>query len=823
MNFILKLIGRSGLSAHTPDVAEFLSLLLLARRLSDLPADKTLGTRKTKRKSPIERFASDYRFKSAVLWPAMSNKPTHHSFLADGDIAELSQLASRLLGLKGLSATRTGLAQDLAMMLAHEALEAGISAAVGSVQYQAMITGLGASQQQPRSPIIGYLDGTSGMLLRGWAVNTATPDIRPRLNIFVNGTFAGQLTTNLMRPELAARHGGDGFFGFEFRLRPAPDQTQYQYVPVRLEDADNGSAVLEAQVLLGHDSGMLLRLETIGQRLDDLARRGVSAESKGVQNQISQLSSLLPRINKYQFTPFEHYRAHYDLASQSVQSAAVDQPLAPLHRLIIGTDLGNNWQLADLVAACDTLPNDGLIMISAPEDHPIEQALLSLRRYAASAAAADIKLFMGNYVAADLPVLQNRFDPFACAASNPLGRAGVMRKGAIRQMIRCFPALADHMFTGGQMAAIYLAIYLEFGTAQIANHHEPLFATPHHINGLDDISAHMDAVNAVLTSADADWRVDILEDQFAKAPASICRVSAARQSTEMLSVIIPTRNAIDLTRDCINSLFATMAEPEQVEIILVDNQSDDADTLAWMEALDKRPNCRVLRHDAPFNWSEINNVAAAKARGNMLLFLNNDTLALHKGWDVITRNLLTISSVGALGARLLYEDASIQHAGVVLYDVGVAKHEGIGESCNDGGYLLRTRQDHLCAAVTGAYLACRRADFDALGGFNADDLSVTFNDIDFCLRIRERGLGVLYSPQITFNHLESKSRGYDYMDPKKRIRAEAERDWMEARWAHELGADPYYPPEMARQGAAFALLKGLDMFSGKTATSGLKG
>ncbi len=277
-----------------------------------------------------------------------------------------------------------------------------------------------------------------------------------------------------------------------------------------------------------------------------------------------------------------------------------------------------------------------------------------------------------------------------------------------------------------------------------------------------------------------------------------------------ITVIIPTRNGGALLADALGALCAKAAEPSRLDPLVVDNGSDEAATLAWLAAGQAAGRFRLLRVDEPFNWSRLNNLAVAATPaepGGLVLFLNDDTRMLSQGWDRTLRALLADGEAGAVGARLVYEDLTIQHAGVVIGQERLAAHEGVGEAMDAPGPEGRWQRLRQAGAVTGAFLACRREVFDRLGPFDEQGLGVTFNDVDFCLRVRAAGLGVLYAPDISLVHFESKSRGIDTFDARKRERAEFERRKLEDAWGEGLWLDPGVNPHWARWTAAFAAIR----------------
>lgn len=269
-----------------------------------------------------------------------------------------------------------------------------------------------------------------------------------------------------------------------------------------------------------------------------------------------------------------------------------------------------------------------------------------------------------------------------------------------------------------------------------------------------------------------------------------------------VSIIIPTRNGLDVLKPCIDSVLA--AAPENVEILVVDNGTDDPATSSYLASLETSGVARVLPYDAPFNFSRINNLAAEHATGDILCFLNNDTELLARDWLARARALLAIDEVGIVGARLLYPDRTLQHFGIALgmgkHGIAGTPHGGFGET--DPGYFGKARLMQEFSAVTAACMFVRRSVFEDVGGFEPE-LSVAYNDIDLCLKVRARGLKVVGDPDILLIHKESKTRGSDKTGERaERLQKEAE--WMRARWSDVLADDPYYSSNLSLERLDFA-------------------
>jgi GT2 family glycosyltransferase len=274
------------------------------------------------------------------------------------------------------------------------------------------------------------------------------------------------------------------------------------------------------------------------------------------------------------------------------------------------------------------------------------------------------------------------------------------------------------------------------------------------------------------------------------------RVRYALRSTDKVSIVIPTRDhAADLDR-CLRSIFEKSTYAN-FEIVLLDNGTSEPEALAALRlwALRAPDRITVVRYDVPFNFSALNNHAVRHTDGRYLLFLNNDTEVITADWIEALLEQAQRPAVGAVGALLLYEDRTIQHAGVVLRIGGVAGHGHRHFDADAPGYHDTLRTTTNFSAVTGACMMMRRAVFDEVGGFD-EAFAVAYNDVDICLRIRERGYRVVYVPHAVLYHFESKTRG-TIDTPEKKARDDRERAIMQARWNSAEREDPYYNPNLS--------------------------
>jgi GT2 family glycosyltransferase len=276
---------------------------------------------------------------------------------------------------------------------------------------------------------------------------------------------------------------------------------------------------------------------------------------------------------------------------------------------------------------------------------------------------------------------------------------------------------------------------------------------------------------------------------------------AATQDARV-SLIIPTRDNAKVLETCIRSI-RERTRYRNYDIIIIDNGSVEDETSRLFAELDSDPAIRVLSRPEPFNFSRLNNSAAREATGDILGFINNDIEVTHGDWLDEMVALALRPDAGCVGAKLLYPDGRIQHAGIVIGLGGVAGHGHRFARADDPGYLHRLRCVQNVSAVTAACVLVRREVFEQVGGFD-ESLTVAFNDVDFCLKVRAAGYLNLWTPFAELIHHESVSRGRD-LTPTKARRFGDEYATMQRRWGADLLNDPYYSPHLTYDREDFSL------------------
>ncbi len=273
----------------------------------------------------------------------------------------------------------------------------------------------------------------------------------------------------------------------------------------------------------------------------------------------------------------------------------------------------------------------------------------------------------------------------------------------------------------------------------------------------------------------------------------------------LVSIVIPTRDG-KLLQGCIKSIVQKTSY-KSLEIVIVDNGSVQPDTLSYLSSLERREeHIQVLHLDIPFNYSTLNNAGVSHANGELICLLNDDIEITDPEWlTEMMRHAMRLE-VGAVGAKLLYPNGNIQHGGVILglSGGGAADHASRHTPSYSPGYFGRAALTQSFSAVTGACLLTRRETYEEIGGLDEEHLPVSFNDVDFCLRLKAKGYMIVWEPAAVLTHHESTSRGRDD-DFKKTARVRKEVAWIQQQWGALIRNDPAYNPNLSLETADFSL------------------
>ena len=283
------------------------------------------------------------------------------------------------------------------------------------------------------------------------------------------------------------------------------------------------------------------------------------------------------------------------------------------------------------------------------------------------------------------------------------------------------------------------------------------------------------------------------------------RVKYKVQGEPLVSILIPNKDERDTLKQCLDSI-KEKSTYHNYEIIIIENNSTKQETFDYYKEIDGKDNIRVVYWKSGFNYSALNNFGYTFAKGEYILCLNNDVSVITPDWLERMIGQCQRRQVGITGVKLYYPDDTIQHAGVIVGIGGVAGAMFVGMKRERSGYLRKAILQQDLSAVTAACMMVDRGAWEAAGGFN-EDLAVAFNDIDFCLKVREAGYLVVYEPNVELYHYESKSRGYEDT-PEKQKRFQGEVNYMKEHWSHILEeGDPYYNKNFSLNTCNYTLRK----------------
>ncbi len=278
------------------------------------------------------------------------------------------------------------------------------------------------------------------------------------------------------------------------------------------------------------------------------------------------------------------------------------------------------------------------------------------------------------------------------------------------------------------------------------------------------------------------------------------RIDYKVKGNPKVNIIIPNKDGIKYLKRCVDSILEKSTY-DNYEIDIIENNSEKDETFEYYKEIEKNPKINVIEYkEKGFNYSKIINYGVKNTKGDFVLQLNNDTQVITPNWLELFIGYAQRPEIGAVGARLLYPDKSIQHAGIVLGICGLAANALVGHPWGEHAYFGKEGQLQNVSAVTGACLFARRELYEEVGYMDEEKFAVAFNDVDFCLKIREKGYLNIYNPYIMLTHYESKTRGYDDLSNDKRARFDEEADNFKEKWKDVLSKpDPYYNRNFSRQ------------------------
>jgi GT2 family glycosyltransferase len=714
--------------------------------------------------------------------------------------------------------------------------------------------------------VVGVIDAASAFEIRGWAVDLCDKSIPVVLEFHADGMFIGSVSCHEPRADVQDAVGGGGMFGFTFKIS-GPQRARFGRGRTLTVIDSVSREPIGASVAVASDAAQ--NWDAISQTRNEIAQlREVLDRIEARLPEINRLTSIpLEAFDEYWerfYRPSPEVLSAQRIASEQLSYRPLVSVILPTWNSntrflekAIASMRAQTYERWELVITDDASDSDEIKNLQ--RRHASELRIRWLEASSRGGIAVNsnrgIAAANGDYVAFldhddelapealycivrclqerrygllysdedrieedelgrclhHTPFFKPGFDPDLLRALNYICHLAVLRADVIAAVggLRAgFEGAQDHdlllravaLLSGSDVRHVPRILY-HWRVTPGSVSRTPAVVSDIQKNIVAAVNDHLRQLNLPATA-------ETHSDPVGSTRQFATRVRWGLPAVApQISIIVPTRDRLNLLRACLNSVSESLTSyPGDCEILVVDNESTEPATLQYFADLSNIPRMRLVRFRGPFNWSAINNCAAREARGEVLIFLNNDTIVLTKDWCVELAANAMREDVGVVGARLLYPDGTIQHAGVLLGVEGAAGHESVGEAPEAGGYFGRSHLLRSAAAVTGACLATRRTLFEELGGFDELDFKVAFNDIDYCMKIRKAGYRVVYNPFAVLYHLESKSRGREVsVDQQARHRREAL--LLRTRWGATEIIDPYYNVHFERFARPFERLR----------------
>lgn len=688
----------------------------------------------------------------------------------------------------------------------------------------------------------GLLEEASAWSVAGWAILPDAPDVSASIEVWINGSFCCVGETRLFRRDVQDRFGGAGLAGFEIGI-PETVRNRFDQLDIQLRAAANGFVLGRASV-----ASQPAQSDAISEIRQEIAKSRLLLE---------HLESRLPWLESTLSTPLADYTAYSRAWLDAGPPPTPSNVIIDVVLDITGAAIRDISEAADAIAR-QSHEYFNLVIIASPAQANVAAGLRQRLEWSGAATPSILILDIEDAVLR----MKHALDNAVGEINLQLTAAVILHHHALARIASRFAAtpeldavyvdedvlLADDAddkvqnrrrtsprlkpdFDADYLLQIpYVGELVAFRTDALQKLQLRPEAAPHAIcDALMRMSpAAVGHIGRVLASRVAPeiidqsvWRdcvshhlaqigIDAVGEPRNDILGAQTQALRVRRATAGASacLIIPTRDGLDLLKPCIDSLLDRRADnATPFEILVIDHESREPATQTYLTALVAQSAAKVLPYSGEFNWALMNNLAVGETTADVLVFLNNDTVALSRDWlDELTGQVMR-PEIGVAGCRLIYADGTIQHAGFVNREETYAflTHEGVGAAGFDPGYLDRHVVAHATAAVTGACMAIRRDLFCDLGGFDPA-FPVEGNDVDLCLRARSRGLTVLYTPDATLYHLESKTRGFNH-DRARQSVAEAASRIIWRRWGERFSRDPGFNPHFDRTGRPFARLR----------------
>jgi GT2 family glycosyltransferase len=630
------------------------------------------------------------------------------------------------------------------------------------------------------SPLYGQVNAVVHGALHGWALDEHALHRPPVIAVEVDGKRITSLTGDLPRPDLAAVIGGDGRHGFCFPL------------PETMFDGRPHSVTVCFANTAQHLDGSPLDV-TLPTALATTRRRRLElkAEEQRAALEDTRLALAREPLNRLADPAvYRHWLQHHEAAIAA--QAGSDTTAGRI--AVLSVPDGPAAGFAAAVAASDA---DAVVFREpGARLHP---ALLPLAE-AALAEGADIVYCDEDDIHPDgergRPRFKPDWDPDRHLAFPYPGLACVLARRCLDEAAALVARTERPADALSWAAAVVDTALLSAPPGRIR--HLP-FVLHHRVPTDGDggtslaLPGRADRVRAHLArawSAGAGPSATVEADQRGR--LRVCW--ALPQPAPRVTLIVPTRDRVKLLRACLDSVLSK-TRYSRYDIVVIDNDSRDGETLSYLEDLDGRPGIWVRRWPGPFNYAAMHNAVAREIDAPYMALLNNDIEVITPDWLEEMMGHAARPDVGAVGAKLLYPDGMIQHGGVLVGQNGAADHALRIFGGEEDGYLHGAMIAQNVSAVTAACMVCRREDYLAVGGMDAENLAVAFNDVDLCLKLRALGRRIVWTPHALLLHHESATRAGA---PEMLAHERREVEYLRARWGTGSFSDPFYSPNLSR-------------------------
>jgi GT2 family glycosyltransferase len=628
----------------------------------------------------------------------------------------------------------------------------------------------------------GQLESVEHATLRGWAFDEQAPERLSLLEIEVDGTHAGTVRCDQLRPELAQFVGSSGRHGFSFPLSAALFDGQPHRVAVRFANTDRQLVGSPLEVRLS--AGLLTARR---RRLDRLvAERGVALE----EGLAALAAEPLNRLSDP--AAYRAWLEHHEAAIAAALAAAGRHADAPTVAVIPlpGPEVG----VADFAAMVADSAADVVVLLEPgarlhPAFLPLVQAALAEGGVGLVYSDEDSQ---GPDGARVQPHFKPGWDPDRYQAFPYVGFACAIVRDCLAQAIALVADSETPVDVWAWAQAVVDTALLSVAAERVRQlpfvlYHraaKPVARLPRALpQRVSRVQAHLDRIGAPAgAQMDGAERVRV-RWQLPAAPPPV-------------TLIIPTRDRLDLLKACLESVLSKTTYP-RYDIVVIDNDSREPATLAYLEGLARRPGVWVRRWPQPFNYAAMHNAVVAEISSPYVALLNNDVEVIAPEWLEEMMGHAIRPEVGAVGAKLLYPDGTIQHGGVLVGQHGAADAAQRAFSGDEDGYFHSAMVVQTVSAVTAACLVCRRDEYLAVGGMDAERFSVAFNDVDLCLKLRALGRRILWTPHALLYHHESATRQTS-RSPEAQAHEQREVATLRAKWQTETFLDPFYSPNLTR-------------------------